>query len=603
MKRALQSLFQRPSSWLSLLSAALLVFVLVSPGLRKNDNRQARGMVPEKEVEMGSAPAVVSTDQTGKPTDGESPKTDAVVSSRQQKGPSTMVIPPVESPPLQPKVDMSSPTEKLEKSNVAGQSHADKTPQMPRALVSERKADTQKNQETNVEVAGPPSLEELSKRLEFVVMGPPAPTELTKQVLLKMVGPPSPAEIGPPLAAMSDEARALLAEAAKSDAKATGADGGKLADGKGSVSRPTTRITPPAASPKDSQGSKDEMDGDGHKTGPVPDDDQQMAARQKQPEPPPLSEEPLPPATGNVWKIVNIDGRDYVTGDSIQLFYRFSTHKVDGKHVWFRNPNLIIKGQIGSQELLVNNIKFILSYPVLSQGGKALFSRLDLCKLIEPVIRPSYIGSSSVFDTVVLDAGHGGHDAGARGVYGYEKNYALAMVLAVRDALVKKGFKVVLTRSNDTFLSLSSRVAVANRTPNSIFISVHFNSGGSAASGIETFALTPQGSASSLARGGGFSNTARTGNQFDSENIALATAVHAQVVHRFKLIDRGIKRARWSVLSACQRPGILFEGGFVTNARECQLIASDSYRKAVAQAIADAVTNYRTALAPRPAKR
>jgi N-acetylmuramoyl-L-alanine amidase len=144
---------------------------------------------------------------------------------------------------------------------------------------------------------------------------------------------------------------------------------------------------------------------------------------------------------------------------------------------------------------------------------------------------------------------------------------------------------------------------LANKTPNSIFISIHFNSGGSAASGIETFALTPQGSASSIARGGGFSNDARLGNQFDSENIALATAVHAQVVHRFKLIDRGIKRARWTVLTGCNRPGILFEGGFVTNARECQLIASDNYRKAVADAIGDAVVNFKRALAPQAAKR
>lgn len=363
----------------------------------------------------------------------------------------------------------------------------------------------------------------------------------------------------------------------------------KLAEGKSTLQKPTTRITPPPAPPVPPTPPE-----------PVP---EVAMKKEPEPEPPPLNEEELPPAQGDVWKVVKVQGRDYVTGQSMQLFYRFNTHKVEGKHVWFRNPNLIIKGQVGSQELLVNNIKFILSYPVLYQGGQALFSRLDLCKLIEPVIRPSYIGSSSIFDTVVLDAGHGGHDSGAKGVYGYEKNYALAMVFAVRDALIKRGFKVILTRSNDTFLSLTSRVAVANKTPNSIFISIHFNSGGSAASGIETFALTPQGSASSVARGGGFSNTARVGNQFDSENIALATAVHAQVVHRFKLLDRGIKRARWTVLTGCTRPGILFEGGFVTNSRECQLIASDQYRKALSEAIGDAVTNYRRALAPRAAGR
>lgn len=451
-------------------------------------------------------------------------------------------------------------------------------------------------------IEGPPAPAEQARRWARVFVGPPNPADLTRRLVAKLAGPPSPADAGPPAEWMSDEAKALLAlqqpsgsepeqepmrgqdsefahdegEDEKKDGK--GAADPKLAGTQSGVQKPTTRVTPPPAPAT-------------------------AAAKEKEPQPPPLSEEPLPPAQGDVWKLVKIDGRDYVTGQSIQLFYRFSTHKVEGKHVWFRNPNLIIKAQVGSQEILVNNIKFILSCPVLSHNGQALFSRLDLCKLIEPVIRPSYIGGGAMFDTVVLDAGHGGHDSGAKGVYGYEKSYALAMVYAVREALVKRGFKVVLTRTGDTFLSLSSRVAVANKTPNSIFISIHFNSGGPAASGIETFALTPQGSASSLARGGGFSNTARTGNQFDSENIALATAVHAQVVSRFKFIDRGIKRARWSVLSGCQRPGILFEGGFVTNSRECQFIASDNYRKAVAEAVGDAVTNYRRALAPRPAQR
>ena len=212
------------------------------------------------------------------------------------------------------------------------------------------------------------------------------------------------------------------------------------------------------------------------------------------------------------------------------------------------------------------------------------------------MLRPTYITDGEPFDTVVIDAGHGGHDAGARGVYGYEKDFALKMSYVLKDALQKKGFKVILSRPNDTFVSLGGRVAIANATPRSIFISLHFNSGGSAASGIETFALTPQGSAASLERGGGFNYNGTTGNSHDSANIALATAVHAMVISRFKFVDRGIKRAQWSVLTGCKRPGILFEGGFVTNGNECRLIASDTYRSSVAGAIADAVVNYRTAL-------
>lgn len=353
----------------------------------------------------------------------------------------------------------------------------------------------------------------------------------------------------------------------------------------------------PAESPK-SVPAASEKKGDGEFG--QDDDDKQTAESKPAVGPSSLRGEPshpLPPSQqGGGWKLVKVNGRDYVTADSIHQFYRFSSYKVEGSHVWLRSNNLILKAQIGSQEMLINNIKFILSFPVLESSGRPLFSRLDLCKLIDPVLRPTYISDAEPFDTVVIDAGHGGHDAGARGIYGYEKDFALKMAFAVKDSLEKKGFRVILTRSTDTFITLSGRVAVANATPRSIFLSLHFNSGGSAASGIETFALTPQGSAASLERGGGYNANGLTGNSHDSANIALATAVHAMVISRFKFVDRGIKRAQWSVLTGCKRPGILFEGGFVTNGNECRLIASDTYRQSVSGAIADAVVNYRTAL-------
>ena len=309
----------------------------------------------------------------------------------------------------------------------------------------------------------------------------------------------------------------------------------------------------------------------------------------------------LPPID-SAFEIVKADGRDYVTAASIHRFYRFSTMKMDGNTVILSNPTLILKGVIGSQEILMNNIKFILSYPFTIVGGKPAFSRLDLCKLIDPVLLPSHINTADPFDTVVVDAGHGGHDSGARGVYGFEKDFTLQMALSVKDALIKRGLKVVMTRSTDEFISLGGRAEIANKTPHSIFLSLHFNSSGPAANGIETFALSPQGSASTFMGQRSSDYQAYSGNHQDSANIALATAVHAMVIHKFKLVDRGIKRARWSVLTGCNRPGILFEGGFVTNGTECRLIASPTYRIAVADAIGDAIVNYRRALQPRVAK-
>jgi N-acetylmuramoyl-L-alanine amidase len=310
----------------------------------------------------------------------------------------------------------------------------------------------------------------------------------------------------------------------------------------------------------------------------------------------------MKPSASNPWHVIDVGGRDYITLESIRNFYNplfgFTGFREQGNHIWLMSNKLVIKASIGSQELLMNNMKFILSFPVISHNGKTLISRLDLVKLVDPILNPSHIQGAEYFDTVVVDAGHGGHDAGARGVYGYEKDFALKMAQHLRTALMARGFKVVLTRSTDTFISLGGRVSIANQIPNSIFISLHLNSGGSTASGIETWALTPQNAAATISRGGGYNMSGTTGNKQDSANIALASAVQARVLSTVKVVDRGIKRAQWSVLTGIKKPGILFEGGFVTNSKECLLIASESYQKTVAAAIADAVSNYRKALEP-----
>lgn len=304
------------------------------------------------------------------------------------------------------------------------------------------------------------------------------------------------------------------------------------------------------------------------------------------------------------WELMNYQGHDFVTGESLQKFYRFNELKVDGNNVWFRSPVLVMKATMGSQELLINNIKFIMSYPAMELNGQPCFSRLDLCKLIDPVLRPSYIGNkNNAFDTVILDPGHGGHDSGAKGVYGYEKDFALKLAMAVKGVLEKQGLKVVMTRSKDEFISLSGRVALANKVPNSIYISLHFNSGDSStATGIETFAFSPQGS-SSIYGARAVDSLAFNGNSRDSENIALATSIHASVVHHFKLVDRGVKRARWHVLKGLERPGVLFEGGFVTNPNDCRLIAAENFRSELAATIGQAIMNYRRALQPRSGSR
>lgn len=301
------------------------------------------------------------------------------------------------------------------------------------------------------------------------------------------------------------------------------------------------------------------------------------------------------PVLAKDWQIYRLGGRDYVSDENVAKFYQFQRFAKEDEDRIFQHPSLIMTWKIGSQAIYVNNIKFNLSFPVIENNGMAMLSTVDLAKLVDPVVRPSYIKKPINFDTVVLDAGHGAHDSGAKGPYGREKDYALDMALRVEAELKKRGFKTLLTRRTDVFLTLGERVAIANQQRNAIFVSLHFNSSGSStANGIETYALAPQGTRST--NGGSPWSSPLNGNVRDAENIALATAVHAHVIHDLQSVDRGIKRARFNVLRGINKPAILFEGGFVTNPTEGKRINDPAYRQKVAESIANAIVKFKAAV-------
>lgn len=296
------------------------------------------------------------------------------------------------------------------------------------------------------------------------------------------------------------------------------------------------------------------------------------------------------------WEVVKYGGEDYVTTSSLQKFYRFQSYSAEGGNIFFRSSDLIMKARSGSQNLLINNTKFVLSNPIVCSNGNYLVSRMDLCKLIDPVLRPSFIRESTPFQTVIIDAGHGGVDSGSDGVYGNEKSHALRLANLLKHELESRNFRVKMTRTKDDDISRAQRVAFANKVDNAIFVSLHYNNGGRSARGIETYALSPQGAESTQHGPRNSDNAKYRGNQNDSANIALATAIHASVVHQLKPIDRGIKRARWDVLTGINKPAILFEGGFLTNPDEAKEINSYAHVKKLAGAIADGIVTYRNAL-------
>ncbi len=235
---------------------------------------------------------------------------------------------------------------------------------------------------------------------------------------------------------------------------------------------------------------------------------------------------------------------------------------------------------------------------MIQDGGTTLISAMDVVKIIEPILRPQKIKNATAVRTVVLDAGHGGHDSGARGPLGAEKDAALDVVLRAKRLLEAQGYTVKCTRTTDTFVPLEERARFANRFKNAIFISVHFNkSSTGGGTGLETYCLAPRGVPSMDEENLRYSDFVQyPGHARDAENTALATTVHASLVRNLGLTDRGIKRARFVVIKKISVPGILVEGGFMSGAPDYRLIATPSYRQKMAQCILEGVNRYQKAV-------
>ena len=174
--------------------------------------------------------------------------------------------------------------------------------------------------------------------------------------------------------------------------------------------------------------------------------------------------------------------------------------------------------------------------------------------------------SSSAPITVVIDAGHGGHDRG--GIPGQsvaEKDMTLDVAQRLRNVLAASGYRVVMTRDSDVFVPLGTRVAIANSYGNAIFVCIHFNATKRAgASGIETYF-------------------------YSRDSLPLASAIHYFVTGGAPSANRGVRRRGYYVLRRTSVPAVLVECGFLTNPTEAAYAQSASYRQKLAEEIAAGV--------------
>lgn len=186
---------------------------------------------------------------------------------------------------------------------------------------------------------------------------------------------------------------------------------------------------------------------------------------------------------------------------------------------------------------------------------------------IPPVILPKTSNEKTV-KKVVIDAGHGGSDAGAIGGGIKEKDITLDVVKQLEKLLKQKGYEVKLTRENDTFVSLEDRVSISESYKPDIFVSVHVNSSVKPEiTGIET-------------------------HYYHQESLSLAQVVHSSFASAIHSPNRGLFKSKFYVINHTTSPAILIEIGFISNSSERAELTGEKRKQATAKAIADGIQNY-----------
>jgi len=263
----------------------------------------------------------------------------------------------------------------------------------------------------------------------------------------------------------------------------------------------------------------------------------------------------------------------------------------------------LVEAERDSEIVTIDGIRVSLNAPMSARSfkmrtGPAVLrlavSRGDYDKTLAPLLwtappearRPKRI---------LIDPGHGGRDPGKQSKELKMDEKVLNLDTAQRLAILLRqaGFEVEFTRTKDVWVENEARAKMAATWKADLFVSIHYNAATvNTASGIETYCLTPAGQFSTNDPNNRGSTGAQPGNRFDALNVRAAYQVQKALVTQLQARDRSVRRARFTVLKDLTCPGILIEGGFMTNRGEMLRLSQESYRQKMAEAIASGIGAY-----------
>jgi N-acetylmuramoyl-L-alanine amidase len=246
-------------------------------------------------------------------------------------------------------------------------------------------------------------------------------------------------------------------------------------------------------------------------------------------------------------------------------------------HVVLKNSaNTVMIFTLSKGGLYVNTKPIGEVGPVEKKAGqiyvlRSLISRIrSAMRAYTPLPVPSHV-LGRLSGTVVIDPGHGGKDPGATSVLGYyEKDINLSVARKVAWLLEQKGLSVKMTRTDDYFVELEDRAAMANNINADLFVSIHADS---------------------------FPKSSRRGFTVYVANAASSSSRRAanDIVRSMSgtgLNSFGVDTANYHVLTATRGPAVLVELGYLTNRGEAALLSSGSFQNRLAEAIANGIADY-----------
>ncbi len=287
-------------------------------------------------------------------------------------------------------------------------------------------------------------------------------------------------------------------------------------------------------------------------------------------------------------KVRYVHLRDVAVNYGLTFAFTKKSNRISGAVIYDKTRKAIISATY--REGTVNGVQVYFLYPMLLKKNEPYISEVDFLTCLDPLLRyktPVKLGMK----TIMIDAGHGGSDPGAINGAHKEKVYTLQIAKRLQTQLEKLGFRVIMTRTGDTYPTLQDRAALCKKYKPDLFISIHCNSStNKTPAGIETYRAVPVGGTET--KGSKVKTDKQPANEFDANNSRLAYEIQKGMLAATGGTDRGTRHQAIYVTGNATCPAVLVEVGYLSNDAELKKIASPDYQNKIVSGILAGLAGY-----------